>query len=49
MTQDTIDILKVLSPKKALINGKSSEWKKRFLRKIMSISIKSVHIIQTKL
>ena len=32
MAQDTISILKILSPKKALINGKSSEYKKRFLK-----------------
>ena len=30
MVQDTIEVLKVLFPKKALINGKSSEHKKRF-------------------
>ena len=30
MAQDTIEVLKVLFPKKAMINGKSSEYKKRF-------------------
>ena len=30
MAEDTIEVLKVLFSKKALINGKSSEYKKRF-------------------
>ena len=30
MAQDNIEVLKVLFPKKALINGKSLECKKRF-------------------
>ena len=34
MVQDTIEVLKVLFPKKALTNGKSSERKKRFWFKI---------------